>query len=122
MKSCMFRAALLLPAIAVAGVIGLAAPGSVALAQASQGGKNESDAAASKPGGVAGVVVQAPPKLNRIPPAKKAALDAEAAKRKTWQKYRTTTPSTPAHGTEPASTTAAARAENYPGLHDLGSH
>jgi hypothetical protein len=120
MKSRIFRATLLLQAITVAGVIGFAAPASVALAQGSQGAKSESSAAASKPGSVAGVVVQAPPKLNRIPPAKKAALDAEAAKRKAWKKYRDTTPTATARGS--ASAGASAQAENYPGLHSLVSH
>ena len=118
MKSCIFRAPLLLRAITVAGAIGFAAPASVALAQGRQGEKSESSAAASKPGIVGGVVVQAPPKLDRIPPAKKAALDAEAAKRKAWQKYRTTIPA-PTAGADAG---APAQAENYPGLHSLASH
>jgi hypothetical protein len=107
----------------MAGALGVAAP-SVALAQGAPAAKSESHAAASKPGGVAGVVVQAPPKTTRIPPDKKAAFDAAAAKRKAWKRYRATTP-TPtvaAGATSPASETAAARAENYPGLHTLGSH
>jgi hypothetical protein len=128
MKSCIFRANLPLQAIAVAGAIGFAAPASVALAQGTQGQgsqsqKGESSAAASKPpGNVSGVVVQPAPKLNKIPPAKKAALDAEAAKRKTWQTYRNTTApaSAPARATPGMS--ASARAENYPGLRSLPSH
>jgi hypothetical protein len=88
--------------------------------QASQAQKSESSAAASKPGSVSGVVVQAPPKLDRIPPDKKAALDAEAAKGKAWKKYRNTTP--PATVTAKAGVGASSRAENYPGLHTLDSH
>jgi hypothetical protein len=122
MKSCIFRATLLVQAVAVAGAIGFAAPASVALAQGSQGGKSESKAAASKSGSVAGVVVEAPPKLDRIPPAKKAALDAEAAKRKTWKKYRSAAPAATSAAAATATTTASARAENYPGLHSLASH
>lgn len=120
MTSCIFRAPQLIRAITVAGAIGLAAPASMALAQASQGEKNESSAAAPKPGSVGGVVVQAPPKLNSIPPAKKAALDAAAARRKAWQKYRTTTPApTAATGADAG---APPQAENYPGLHNMASH
>ena len=97
-----------------------AAPASVALAQGSQGQKSESSAAASKPGSVGGVVVQAPPKLKGVPPDKKAAMDAEAARRKHWTKYRKTTPLPASAAPAPATVSAAARAENYPGLHDLG--
>jgi len=120
MKSCIFRVPLLLQAITIAGAIGFAAPASVALAQGSQGEKSERSAAASKPGSVAGVVVQAPPRLNRIPPDKKPALEAEAAKRKAWQKYRKTTPAPTAPAAAAAG--ASAQAENYPGLHSLASH
>ena len=115
MKSCNSPATLLLRAIAVVGAIGLASPASAA--QGRHGVKTASSAAASKRGSVAGVVVQAPPKSNKNPPEKKAAFDAEAAKRKAWQKYRNTTPSpTP---TLTAGVSASARAENYPGLHTL---
>lgn len=120
MKSCIFRAPQRLLAIALAGAIGLAAPASVALAQGGQGEKGERSAAASKPGSVAGVVVQAQPKLSRIPPAKRAALDAEAAKRRAWQKYHQAAPAPTARAD--AGVSATARAENYPGLHSLGSH
>jgi hypothetical protein len=122
MKSCVFRATKLLQAITVVGAIGFAAPASVALAQgASQGQKSESSAAASKPGSVGGVVVQAPPKLNKIPPEKKKAFDAEVAKREAWQKYRQAPAATATTGAT-AGVSATARAENYPGLRSMGSH
>jgi len=76
--------------------------------------KSASSPAASKPGSVPGVVVQAPSKRSTVPPKKKAAFDAEAAKRKTWQRYRATPAPTPAQS---AGVDAEARAENYPGLH-----
>jgi hypothetical protein len=66
------------------------------------------------------VVVQAPPKLDKIPADKKAALDAQAAKRKAWKKYRTAPPTGTATGA--ATPGASANAENYPGLHSLASH
>jgi hypothetical protein len=132
MKSRIFRATLLLQAIAVAGVIGVAAPASVALAQGNQaqggqaqggqGAKSGSKAAAPKPGSVGGVVVQAPPKPSTIPADKKAALDAAAAKRKAWQKYRNTTAPASAPGSATAGASASARAEDYPGLHNMASH
>jgi hypothetical protein len=117
MTSCISPPKLLLRVIVVAGAIGSAAPASVALAQGSHGGKSASSAAASKPGSVAGVIVQAPPKSNKIPPEKKAGFDAEATKRKAWQKYRATIPAPRPVLTAGAS--ASARAENYPGLHTL---
>jgi hypothetical protein len=128
MKSCILRANLVLQTIVLAGTIGFAAPASVSLAQGSQGHgsqsqKSKSSAVASKPpGSVSGVVVQPAPKGNKIPPAKRTALDAEAAKRKAWQSYR----DSPTPASAPASASpgmsASARAENYPGLHDLPSH
>jgi hypothetical protein len=124
MKSCIVRASRFLQAIAVAGAIGLVAPPSAAWAQNSQGKKPQASAAASQPASVPGVVVQAPPKLDRVPPDKKAALDAQARKRKAWTTYRKTTP-TPtaaASATAPATASASAKAENYPGLHDMASH
>jgi hypothetical protein len=122
MTSCIFRATLLLQAITAAGVIGFAAPASVALAQGNQGQNAESGAAASKPGSVGGVVVQAPPKPSSIPPDKKAAFDAEAARRKAWQKYRGTTPTPTATTAATAGVSASTRAEDYPGLRSLASH
>lgn len=119
MNSCRSPATLLLRVIAVAGAIGLASQASEALAQAGPDGKTASSAAASKPGTVSGVTVQAPPKT-RIPPGKKAALDAEAAKRKAWKTYRATTPAPTPASTPTAGVSASARAENYPGLHTLG--
>ena len=84
MKPSAARTALLLPAIAVAAVVGLALPGSVAMAQTGPGaksGKTENKAAASKPGSVGGVTVQAPRRsaLQKIPPDKAAGFDQEAA-------------------------------------------
>jgi hypothetical protein len=132
MKSCIFRAA----ATAVAFAIGVAAPGSVAFAQGGQGqaaqgqggqgakspdGKSHG-AAASKAGAVSGVTVQAPPKRDNTPPAKKAAMDAAAAKRKTWNAYRNATTPTSAPGAASPGASASAMAGNYPGLHDAASH
>lgn len=116
MKSCTFRASLF-QVITIAGAIAFAAPASAALAQGDQGGKSESSAAASKPNSVSGVIVPAPPKLNKPSPAKKAAFDAAAAKQEAWTQYRTTAP---------PSTVARARGgsletENYPGLHEVGA-
>jgi hypothetical protein len=119
MKPSISPAALLFRVIAVAGAIGMASPASVALAQARHGGKSASSVAASRPGVVSGVVVQAPSKTSRMPPDKKAALDAEAAKRKAWKKYRTTTPAPMPASMPTAGMSASARAENYPGLHTL---
>ena len=121
MKSSIFQATLLLPAIAVAGAIGFAAPASVAWAQDGQGAKGASSAAESEPATVPGVVVQAP-KPNGIPPEKKAALDAKAAKRKAWTNYRKTAPAPTATTAAPGTASASSRAGNYPGLHDLESH
>jgi hypothetical protein len=133
MKSCIFRAAV----IAVAFATGVAAPGSMAFAQGSQGqgspgqgaqgaqgakspdGKSHG-AAPAKP--VSGVTVQAPPKRETIPPAKKAALDAQAAKRKRWNAYRDATTPTSAPGAASPGASASAMAGNYPGLHDAASH
>jgi hypothetical protein len=120
MKSSIFQATLLLPAIAVAGAIGFTAPASVAWAQAGHGAKSEGSAPASAPTTVPGVVVQAP-KPNGIPPEKKAALDAKAAKRKAWNRYRKTTPTATSTTAAPGTASASTRAGNYPGLHDLGS-
>lgn len=114
MKSCISRTALLLQAIAVAGAIGLAWPASVALAQGGQSERSQSGAAASKPGSVAGVVVQAPHRRPRIPPDKAAAFDVEAAKRQAWNRYRKSTP--------PASAGAMGQLKDYPGLRSLDSH
>jgi len=106
MKSSIFRAALRLSAIALAGVVATAAP---ALAK---GAKPEA--------AVPGVVVQAPAKASPIPPAKRAAFDAEVARRKAWKKYRSATAAKPASGGPGVSATA--RAEDYPGLHELARH
>jgi hypothetical protein len=140
MKSCIFRAA----AIAVAFAATVAAPGSVAFAQGGQGqagqgqgsqgqgsqgqagqgakspdGKSHGAAAAAKPGAVSGVTVEAPaPKRDTIPPAKRAALDAEAAKRKTWNNYSNATAPRSAPGAAAPGASASALAGNYPGLHD----
>jgi hypothetical protein len=130
MKTCMFRALRRLQAFTLAGVIGFATPAAVALAQgsqgggnqagSSQGGKSETSAAASKSSTVGGVVVQSPHKRNMIPPEKRAAFDAEAAKQKSWQKYRSATPS-PTPGGAPG-VSATARTKGYPGLHSVDSN
>jgi hypothetical protein len=51
-------------------------------------------AAASKPGSGKDVIVNAPrpPRVIGIPPAKAAALAAEAAQNEAWRKYRESTP------------------------------
>jgi hypothetical protein len=118
------RAALLLLAITVAGTIGFTAPSSVAVAQGSygdpggQGEKNASKPATSKPGSVTGVTVEAPPKPETIPADKKAALDAETARREAWKSYRNTTPT----ATVTTTTGGSPQVENYPGLRDAASH
>jgi hypothetical protein len=88
----------------------------VAIAQGGDGGKSAGRAAASTSGDVPGVVVQGRPKPNAISPNKRAVVDKEAAKRRTWQKYRATTAATP---TRTIGVSAEARAGNYPGLHTL---
>src|SRR5690349_14803921 len=95
--------------IMLAGVAAVA----VIAGDAQADGNSASSPAASKPGSVPGVVVQARPKPSTIPPKKKAALDAQAAKRKAWQDYRAGTAATPARS---AGASAEALAENYPGL------
>lgn len=121
MKACVFRTTLRLQVIAVAGAIGLTAPASGALAQGAQGQKAESSAAAPKPGSVKGVVVKPAPKP-KVPPHKKAAYDAEVAKRQAQASYRGATPTATVPPTATATATgtapppSAVRAENYPGL------
>jgi hypothetical protein len=120
--------ALLHQAIAIAGAIGLALPGSAAVAQVSQGesqsgpdasqsvspsDKAGSEAAAAKPASVGGVVVQAPrpePQAE-IPADKRAAYDAEVAKREAWKRYRKSMP--------PLSAGTLEQADDYPGLQSL---
>jgi hypothetical protein len=119
MKPRAARTALLLPAIAVAAVVGLALPGPVAMAQTGPGaksGKTENKAAASKPGSVGGVTVQAPRRsaLQKIPPDKAAGFDQEAADAEAWKGYRKSTPRA-AEGT-------LGQAKDYPGLHKLAPH
>ena len=119
MKSILLRAALLGPAITLAGVAGFALPSSMAAAQVNQGeaspGEKTGDAAAAQqPGSVGGVVVEAPrppSKLREIPPDKKAAFDAEAAKSEAWQRYRQSRP--------PLSAGTLGQADDYPGLQTL---
>jgi hypothetical protein len=115
MKSCIFRAA----AIAVAFAAGVAAPGSVVFAQGGQGQGGQGGAAASK--SVPGVTVQ-PQKRETPPTARKKALDAEAAKRRTWQAYRNAPTPATAPGAANPGMSAAAMAGNYPGLHDAAAH
>lgn len=126
-------AALLHPAIAAAGVIGLALPPCVAAAQgdpspsqdvrpngnpgASQGAgpaeKPASDAAAAKPASVGGVIVEAPRPEARppIPADKRAAFDQEVAKSEAWKRYRKSIP--------PSTTGTLEQADDYPGLNSL---
>jgi hypothetical protein len=101
--------------------MGFVAPASVGLAQDKQGAKHESGTAAEKkpPHTVSGVVVQAPPKPNKIPPHKRAAFDAEAANKKAWTTYRATAA---APTREARAIGASPQTENYPGLNKLGSH
>ena len=114
------RMTLLVPAITVAGALGLALPASVAVAQTSPtqtspAEKSGSGAPAdSKPGAVGGVVVQAPrppSKLQEVPPDKKAAYDKEAAKNEAWKRYRQSRP--------PLSAGTLGQADDYPGLQTL---
>lgn len=121
MKSSIFQASLILPALVVAGAIGFAAPASVGWAQAGQGAKTGSGPTTSAPATVPGVVVQAP-KPDKIPPAKKAALEAQAAKRKSWNTYRKAAPTAAVTTAAPGTASASSRAENYPGVHDVASH
>jgi hypothetical protein len=114
MKSGILRIPLFLPAIALAGAIGASLPMSTAVAQVSPGEKVADDPAASKPGVVSGVVVNAPrpeSKLQQIPPDKKAAFAEEAAKSEVWKRYRKSTPSV-TEGT-------LGQAKDYPGLQSL---
>ena len=118
MESCSSTAALLLRVMAVAGAVGLASPASEALAQAGQAGNPAGASTGAKLANAPGVTVQAPPRT-RIPPRKKAGLDAEAAQRKAWETYRATTPAPSPGSTAAAGVSASTRAENYPGLHTL---
>jgi hypothetical protein len=125
MTVCLRRTAERLAALALAAVLGATASTSSALAQgassgqAAQAGKAKPAHPASKSTSVPGVVVQPRPQPSKVPPDKKAALDAQAAKRKAWANYRTTTPTATAHGRgKPGSSPDPG---NYPGLSNLGS-
>lgn len=127
MKVSILRVKLRFHAIALAGVIGLAGPASTAFAEGgqardSQSKESESSAASKPPASVSGVVVQPAPKPNKIPPAKRAALDAEANKRKAWQNYRNATTPASAPGRGAPGVTASEQTGNYPGLRTLPSH
>jgi hypothetical protein len=122
MRACAFRVRLCLQAIAVVAAIGFAAPASVAFAQPHQAGKAKPAAPASKANDVTGVVVQAPRKPDAIPPHKRAAFDAEAAKQKAWQDYRSAPPTPTATATASARPGHSPKTGNYPGLHSLTSH
>ena len=82
--------------------------------QAQSARQSANSPAASEPSTVPGVVVQPAPKPSTMSVKKKAALDAEAAKRKAWKNYRAAPAPTPGRT---AGVSAEARAENYPGLH-----
>jgi hypothetical protein len=125
MKSRIFRLGPRLLVVTLVGAIGLAAPASAAFAQAAQGSKGNQDSkpksntAASTPNSVSGVTVEAPAPLDkRIPPAKRAAFDAEAADKEAWTKYRATAAAAPA----PKGPGASPQTENYPGLRELVPH
>ena len=124
---CILRASPLLQGIAVASAIGLAGAAPVALAQGSQGQggqsqKSKSSAAAPQPpSNVSPVIVQPGPKPDKISPAKRAALDAEAKKRKAWQSYRSATVPASAPGRGEPGVTASEMTGNYPGLSNLPS-
>lgn len=114
MKFGTLRTALLLPAFTVAVAIGFTLSPSMAVAQAGQSEKAEEGAAASKPGSVGGVVVQAPrppSKVEGIPPDKAAAFDEQAAKNEAWKRYRKSTP--------PLAAGTLGQADDYPGLQSL---
>ncbi|MCR5880803.1 hypothetical protein [Phenylobacterium sp. J367] len=112
----------LLRAIAIASAIALAGAVTLASAQGSQGkggqsAKRERNAAAPQPPStVSPVIVQPKPEADKISPAKKAALHAEAKKRKAWQSYRNATVPTSAPGRGASGVTASEMAGNYPGL------
>lgn len=107
---------------AAVGALGLALSASMAHAQTNAGdngagasnqNKGDSGAGASSQGSVPGVVVQAPrrPDNPPIPPDKRAAFDAEAAKDEAWRRYHQSTPS--------ASEGTIGQAKDYPGLQSL---
>jgi hypothetical protein len=121
MKAWMFRATPLVRTITLAAVISVAAQASVALAQDSQGGPSaggpaDPQPAGSKPADVSGVVVEAPKKLDTIPPAKRAALDEEAAKRKASTTYRSAPPTATVPAKAAGTAPAGSQAGTYPGL------
>jgi hypothetical protein len=111
--------------VALAGVLGLALPASMALAQGDRGNNpaastNSNQAAsgnagadASDPNSVSGVVVPGArrPESPPIPADKKAAYDAEVAKEEAWRRYRKSMP--------PASDSTIDQAKDYPGLRSL---
>jgi hypothetical protein len=122
----MFRATPLFRTITLAAVIGVAAPASVVLAQDSQGAKSASGVAAPQPAGskpedVGGLVVEAPKKVDTIPPAKRAAFDAEAAKRQASTTYRSAPPTATVPAGAAGTAPAGSQAGPYPGLkNELG--
>jgi hypothetical protein len=67
------------------------------------------------------VIVRPGPKADKISPAKKAALDAEARKRKAWQSYRSATVPTRAPGRGAPGASASEMTGAYPGLSNLPS-
>jgi hypothetical protein len=108
--------------LAVVGVLGLALPAPVAMAQTSKddsgagaANQNKGDSAAgpANPGSVSGVIVEAPPRPDhpQIPPDKKAAYDAEVAKAEAWKSYR--------QGIPPLSDGTIGQSKDYPGLQNL---
>jgi len=68
-------------------------PDKSAAASKSGAADSKPGAAASEPSSVPEVTVDAPPsQVSRVPPAKAAALAAEAAKNEAWRKYRDSMP------------------------------
>lgn len=117
MKAHTSRTVLFVHAAAMAGAMALALSGAPVLAQSGQASPNGATAGPTKPAGdVSGVVVQAPRRRAKfpIPPDKKAAYDAEAAKSEAWKTYRKSTP--------PAAAGPLAESKDYPGLQELVPH
>lgn len=124
---CVIPGSQLLQTIAIASAVALAGGVTVAAAQGSPGkggqsAKTQRSAAAPQPPStVSPVIVQPKPKAEKISPAKKAALEAEAKKRKAWQSYRNAPVPTSAPGRGTSGVTASEMTGNYPGLSNLPS-
>jgi hypothetical protein len=109
-----------LPALSCSTLLAVFALGLASAAQAQAQAQNDQDkpaaasepgAAASKPGSVEGVTVNAPPPLAArlgVPPEKAAEYAAEAAQNKAWSDYRKSTP--------PVTSDPNDQSKDYPGL------